>query len=145
MAPFQPAMGGRLIMFFLRMVIAASIAACTSTAVAILPSAAAVQAYGTLPVAPASSRFIQVTNLSNSGPGSFRAAITEVNTTSPGRLTLIRFAVHGTITLASQLPAISRKVTVDATAAPTHVSGGPPRGGIDCYSHPGPPFLSRSS
>jgi titin len=113
-------------MFVLRIFSAACIAACTSTAMTISLSAAAAQASGTLPVTSVSSRFIEVTNLNNSGPGSFRAAITEVNTTSPGRLTVISFAVHGTITLASQLPAISRKVTIDATAAPTHVSGGPP-------------------
>src|SRR5260370_14709474 len=145
MGPFQPAMGGRLIMFCVRMVIAASSAACTSTAVAILPGVAAAQASGTVPVASASSRFIQVTNVNNSGPGSFRAAIKEVNTTSPGRLTVISFAVHGTITLASQLPAISRKVTIDATAAPTHVSGGPPVVEIDCNAHGGLRFAAGSA
>ncbi len=108
-------------------------------------SAAAAQASGTLPVTSVSSRFIQVTNVNNSGPGSFRAAIKEVNTTSPGRLTVISFAVHGTITLASQLPAISRKVTVDATAAPTHVSGGPPVAEIDCNSHRGLRFAAGSA
>jgi parallel beta-helix repeat protein len=132
-------------MLFFRMVIAACIAACTSTAVAISPGVAAAQASGTLPLTSASSRFIKVTNLSNSGPGSFRAAIMEVNTTSPGRLTVISFAVHGTITLASQLPAISRKVTVDATSAPTHVSGGPPVVEINGNSHRGLRFAAGSA
>jgi parallel beta-helix repeat protein len=65
--------------------------------------------------------------------------------TSPGRLTVISFAVHGTITLASQLPAISRKVTVEATSAPTHVSGGPPVVELDCNSHRGLRFAVGSA
>ena len=69
----------------------------------------------------------------------------EVNTTSPGRLTVISFAVHGTITLTSQLPAISRTVTVEATSAPTHVSGGPPVVELDYNSHGGLRFAAGSA
>ena len=45
--------------------------------------------------------------------------------------------MHGTITLNSALPAISPEVAIDATTAPTHVSGGPPVVAIDCNRHPG--------
>ncbi len=51
-----------------------------------------------------------VTNLNNSGAGSLRQAITDANT-NPGADT-IKFAVSGTITLVSTLPAISDDLTV---------------------------------
>ncbi len=78
-----------------------------------------------------------VTNLNGSGAGSLRAAIMRANAGSPGRPAVIRFAVHGTITLASQLPALSRRVIIDATSAPTHVRGGPPVVEIDCNARGG--------
>ena len=54
------------------------------------------------------------------GSGSLRAAIDSANATSAGDSTLITFAVNGTITLASPLPAIVRTVEIDATSAPTY-------------------------
>jgi len=100
----------------------ACLAACTSAAVAI-PAGAAVQAPGM----PAARFFYLVTNLNNAGGGSLRQAILNVNANRPGaRLLLIRFSVHGVITLRSPLPAVTRSADIDATSAPTHVKGGPP-------------------
>jgi hypothetical protein len=81
-----------------------------------------------------------VTNLRSSGAGSLRAAITHADSGPPGRLTVIDFAVHGIITLAAPLPAISRKVAIDARSAPTYTSGGPPVVEIDCNTHAGLTF-----
>ncbi|HWB47756.1 MAG TPA: NosD domain-containing protein [Stellaceae bacterium] len=77
-----------------------------------------------------------VTNLNDSGAGSLRAAITAANADS-GSPTVIDFAVNGTITLASALPALTHPVTIDATTAPTHTSGGPPVVGIDFAGNSG--------
>ncbi|HWG62413.1 MAG TPA: hypothetical protein VG253_11945 [Streptosporangiaceae bacterium] len=49
-----------------------------------------------------------------------------------GRPTVIDFAVRGTITLKSQLPIITNKVTIDGRSAPTYRSGGPPVVEINC-------------
>lgn len=54
-----------------------------------------------------------VSNLNDSGAGSFRAALTEANAT-PGRDT-VDFSVSGTISLASALPAITDSVDIDGT------------------------------
>src|SRR5579863_7106354 len=83
-----------------------------------------------------------VGNLDDSGPGSLRAAITEANT-AVGSPT-IDFAVSGTITLASALPAISNQVTIDATTAPSYVSGGTPVVEIDCNNQSGLVFAAGS-
>ena len=42
------------------------------------------------------------------------------------------------------LPAIARKVTIDATSVPTHVSGGPPVVVLDCNGQPGLLFAAGS-
>ncbi len=80
---------------------------------------------------------ITVTSLSDAGAGSLRDAINIANAAPAGGSTRIRFSIRGTITLVSALPAIARKVTIDATTAPAHVSGGPPVVEIDCNGHPG--------
>jgi hypothetical protein len=103
---------------------AAGLIAGVSAAVAFPAAPALAQPYASH--APTYSQTITVTNLGNAGPGSLRAAISSANATSPGKSTLIVFNVHGTITLTSALPAIVRRVAIDATTAPTHVSGGPP-------------------
>ena len=59
-----------------------------------------------------------MTRLGNAGRGSLRAAINSANTSLPGRPVLIRFAVRGTITLASALPAVARNTTINGTTAP---------------------------
>ena len=117
---------------------AVSIAAGTSTAagasmapgrsIALAQPAAAVAAPapGTPGSGPVFSRSIIVTNLRSSGAGSLRAAIRRANAAPPATSTIVDFAVRGTITLASGLPAISRRVVIDATSAPGYVSGGPP-------------------
>ena len=66
-----------------------------------------------------------MTRLGNAGPGSLRAAITTANTSLPGRPTLIRFAVRGTITLSSALPAVARNTTINGATAPGYRHGAP--------------------
>ncbi len=130
-----------------RIVGPACIAACTWTAVA-LPAdaaAAAAQAPGTSTFTLVPARSIVVANLNNSGPGSLRAAIEDANAGPPGTPTVIGFSVNGIITLASSLPAISSNVTIDATSAPTFISGGPPVVEVDCNAHPGLRFEAGSA
>ena len=114
---------------------AAGLVAGVSAAV-VFPAGSAV-AQASIPHTPAYTRTFVVTSLNDLGPGSLRAAIDSANATSAGDSTLISFGVNGTITLASPLPAIARKVAIDATSAPTHVSGGPPVVALDFNGHPG--------
>jgi parallel beta-helix repeat protein len=85
-----------------------------------------------------------VSSLASSGPGSLRAAIARANA-APGTATAISFSVAGVITLASGLPAISRRVTIDATTAPGYAGGGPPVVEIDCNGHAGLMFAAGSA
>jgi hypothetical protein len=80
-----------------------------------------------------------VTNLSDSGAGSLREAITLANADS-GSPTLINFAVNGTITLDSALPALTHSTTIDATSESSHTSGGPPVVEINCNGKVGLTF-----
>jgi parallel beta-helix repeat protein len=122
------------------------IAACASTAVGASTAAGATAARAPRAhiLTSAASRSIAVTNLRNAGPGSLRAAIEAANAGSARTSTVIVFAVHGTISLASGLPAISRQVTIDGTSAPTYASGGPPVVEIDFNRHPGLQFAAGS-
>jgi len=120
--------------FMPRIAGAAVLVAGVSAAVAFPAGSAVAQASATR--TPAYTRTFVVTGLGNAGPGSLRAAINSANA-SAGDSTLISFAVNGTITLASPLPAIARKVAIDATSAPTYVSGGPPVVALDFNGHPG--------
>ena len=137
---FSPAM--RLVFSDKRIIrarrIAARIAGAVTgvSAVAAFAAGPAVAQASTLP-ASTSSQTLVVSTLSNDGPGSLRAAILAANSTPAGESTLISFGVNGTITLASRLPTIARTVTIDATSAPTHVSGGPPVVALDFNRHPG--------
>jgi parallel beta-helix repeat protein len=81
-----------------------------------------------------------VSNLHNSGAGSLRHAIMGANSDLSGTASVIDFSVNGSITLASALPAISRAVTIDATSAPTHTSGGPPVVELNCNFNAGLTF-----
>src|SRR6185437_13711440 len=74
-----------------------------------------------------------VTNLHDSGEGSLREAIVAAN--SAGSPSTIDFAVQGTITLCSDLPAIAKQVTIDGTTAPC--AGNAPVLAIDCNGHSG--------
>jgi parallel beta-helix repeat protein len=85
----------------------------------------------------ASTQTFVVTSLDNAGPGSLRAAILSANATSAGDSSLITFCVNGTIPLSGPLPTIARKVTIDGTSAPAHVSGGPPVVALDFNGQPG--------
>ena len=115
---------------------AAVLVAGVSAAVAFPAGSAMAQVSATRTPAPTQT----VTNLDDTGAGSLRAAIVSANATSAGDSTLISFAVNGTITLASPLPAIARTVEIDATSAPTYVSGGPPVVALDFNGHPGLQF-----
>ncbi len=84
-----------------------------------------------------STQTLVVSNLNDAGPGSLRAAILSANATPAGDSTLVTFCLNGTITLASPLPTIARNMTINATSAPTHVSGGPPVVALDFNGHPG--------
>ena len=94
---------------------------------------------------PAYSQTITVTSLSGNGTGSLRAAINSANAAPAGGATHIRFRVNGTINLSSRLPAIVRKVTIDATSAPAYVTGGPPVVALDFNWHPGLLFAPGSA
>ena len=122
--------------FMPRIAGAAVLVAGVSAAAAFPAGSAMAQVSATRTPAPTQT----VTNLDDTGPGSLRAAIDSANATSPGDSTLITFAVNGTITLASPLPAIARTVEIDATSAPTYVSGGPPVVALDFHRNPGLQF-----
>jgi parallel beta-helix repeat protein len=76
-----------------------------------------------------------VSNLQDSGSGSLRAAIIAAN--AAGGTSTITFQVDGTITLATDLPPITKGVTIDATSAPNHVTGGPPQVELNCNGNSG--------
>jgi parallel beta-helix repeat protein len=78
-----------------------------------------------------------VSSLNDAGPGSLRAAILAANASPAGNSTVITLCVNGTITLASALPTIARNMSINATTAPTYVSGGPPVVELDFNGHPG--------
>ena len=128
----------------LRIAAAAGIVGCTAAA-ATFAAGAAVASQAVVPTAVSPSwRIITVTSLADSGPGSLRAAIVRADAGLSTRSTAIHFTVHGIITLASWLPAISQKVVIDATTAPTYASGGPPVVEVDCNRRPGLRFAAGS-
>jgi hypothetical protein len=88
---------------------------------------------------------LTVTTLRDAGPGSLRAAIRRADARPPGTATAIRLAVVGTITLRSALPALTRPVTIDGTAAPGYRAGGAPRVAVDCAGHRGLRFVPGSA
>ena len=69
------------------------------------------------------SVFYVVSNTNDSGAGSLREAITSVNSSSSTQYSGITFSVAGVITLASDLPAITKKVLIDGGTAPGYVAG----------------------
>lgn len=69
------------------------------------------------------SVFYVVSNTNDSGAGSLRDAITAVNSASTSQYSGITFSVGGTITLLSDLPAITKKVLIDGGTAPGYVAG----------------------
>ncbi len=127
---------------------AARIAVGTSAASMILvisaiPAASAIPVASAGPAA-ASTLSVVVSAVSDSGPGSLRAAIATADASAPGTTTNISFSVAGTITLASALPAITGTVTVDGTSAPGYTAGGAPVVEIDCNDWAGLRFASGS-
>lgn len=77
---------------------------------------------------------VVVSNLNDSGAGSLRDAIEQVNAAGDPAST-ISFSVAGTITLSTDLPPIIRQVTIDGGTAPGFTAGGPPLVGIDADGH----------
>ncbi len=130
-----------------RMAGAAVIAVCTSVIAAAAPAAAASAAVVRVHESfrPDTPQPEVVSTLLDSGPGSLRAAITAANAAAAGTATDITFTVHGTITLASALPAITGEVTVDGTSAPTYVVGGSPVVEINCDDYAGLQFSAGSA
>jgi hypothetical protein len=118
-----------------RIAVAVSLMAGVSAAVAFTAGSGVAQA-ATCSVA-LSTQTLVVSNLNDAGPGSLRAAILSANATPAGGSSLITFCLNGTITLASPLPTIARNMTINATSAPSHVSGGPPVVALDFNGHPG--------
>jgi len=118
-----------------RIAVAVGLLAGVSAAIA-FPAGSAVAQAAALRT-PEYTRTLVVSSLNNAAPGSLRAAILTANATPAGGSTLINFSVNGTITLISALPTIARNVTINATSAPTHVSGGPPVVALDFNGHPG--------
>jgi parallel beta-helix repeat protein len=102
-------------------------------AVALIAGAVAAPALA----APRPDVVLTVSSLGSSGTGTLRAAIASANATPPGTQLSIKFSVHGTITLGSALPVITRTVAIDGTSAPTYASGGPPVVEIDFNGRPG--------
>ena len=62
---------------------------------------------------------VAVTTLNDAGTGSLRAAIQAVNARHAARAT-ITFVVGGTISLASDLPEVQTRVTIDGSSAPSY-------------------------
>ena len=78
---------------------------------------------GSSSAAATPSVYYTVTNTNDSGTGSLRDAITSVNASSTSQYSGITFSVAGVITLASDLPAITKKVLIDGGTAPGYVAG----------------------
>jgi hypothetical protein len=125
----------------------AAVTVCASVVTAAAPAAAAsaATARGHDGFRPDTTQSETVSTPSDSGAGSLRAAIDAANSAAAGTATDITFAVNGTITLASALPAITSKVIIDGTSAPTHVAGGAPVVEINCDGHAGLRFSAGSA
>ena len=124
---------------------AASVVLLASIGPAAAGARAPAQPPGRAAVAVAPARSVQVRNLHDAGPGSLRAAIATADASTPGITTEIRFAVAGTITLASSLPAVTRPVIIDARTAPGYHYNGPPVLEIDCNDWAGLRFAAGSA
>ncbi len=118
-------------------IVAAGCAALAAAAATAAPVAAAPPPAPVATAGPAATRTLVVRTVHSAGPGSLRAAIMAANARRPGSATRIVFAVRGTIRLARALPAVRRRVAIDATSAPGYHGGGPPVVAIDFRRHPG--------
>jgi hypothetical protein len=126
-----------------RIASAACVVTCASAAVASSTDASAATAQRASSATKAFPGHILVWNLRNAGEGSLRHAIEVANSASPGMSSFIDFAVSGTITLASPLPAISRRVTIDAQFGPG--SGPGPKIEINFNRHAGLRYAAGSA
>jgi hypothetical protein len=127
-----------------RKVLPRMVAAAVAVAGACVPVVPAFGAGGQARLMPAATQTIQVTSLADAGAGTLRAAIANADTSPPGTGTVISFAVAGVITLASQLPPVSSRVSIDGTSAPGYTSGGPPVVEVNCTGHGGLVFAAGS-
>src|SRR5437879_4871691 len=82
-----------------------------------------------------------VTNFNDSGAGSLRAAIDAANAEAPGSSNTIEFSGGGTITLASDLAAITNQTAIVASSTTV---GNAPTVGIDFNGHAGLVFAAGS-
>ncbi|HEX9066455.1 MAG TPA: NosD domain-containing protein [Streptosporangiaceae bacterium] len=112
--------------------IAVSVAVAASPA---SPAAPLTAQHGKPPV-----HLVLVRNTHDSGPGSLRAAISAANAGRRTSVTVIGFAVRGTIRLSSTLPAIVRHVIIDGRSAPGFRRGRSPVVEINCNRHGGLQF-----
>jgi parallel beta-helix repeat protein len=108
-------------------------------------TAAPAPAVARRPAAPPPDRSAIVRTLLDSGPGSLRAAIRAADAPPPGTITVIRFAVTGTITLRAALPAVTRQVIIDGTTAPGYRAGRAPLVAVNASGHPGLRFAAGSN
>ncbi len=115
----------------------AAVTGCAALAAAASTAAPAAAATPAAAAHPQVIRTLVVRTLHDAGPGSLRAAITVANGSGPHSATRIVFAVRGTIRLARALPAMHRRVAIDATSAPGYHGGGPPVVAINCRRHLG--------
>lgn len=83
-----------------------------------------------------------VSNLNDSGAGSLRAAMEGVNATASGVANTVSFTVTGTITLLSDLPALTRQAAI---VAGDGVTGSAPTVGIDFNGNAGLVFAAGSA
>ncbi|MDI1283032.1 MAG: right-handed parallel beta-helix repeat-containing protein [Reyranella sp.] len=83
-----------------------------------------------------------VTNLNDSGAGSLRAAILDANATAAGVVNTISFTVAGTITLSSDLPALT---AIAGIFAGNTATGNAPTVGIDFNGNGGLAFAAGSA
>src|SRR5215467_11063265 len=126
-----------------RIASAACIVTCASAAMASSTGASAATTQRASAATRAFPGHILVTNLRNAGQGSLRHAIQVANSASPGMSSFIDFAVSGTINLASSLPAISRRVTIDARFGPGNGPG--PKIEVNFNRHPGLRYAAGSA
>ncbi len=108
-----------------------------------IPAAPGLTSGTRVPYASLLGRSAIVTTLNDSGPGSLRVAIQSVNTHVGAGPSTITFSVRGTIRLATSLPAIRVRVSLDGTTAP-HYSGKGPAVEVDASRHDGLVFAPGS-
>ncbi|MGA8575207.1 MAG: hypothetical protein WB609_05875 [Candidatus Cybelea sp.] len=114
-----------------------------------IASGCASQGTAITPIPPASYQqgirpalVVIVSTTKDSGAGSLRAAITQVNAGHAAHA-VVTFSVRGVIRLASDLPEVARPLTIDGTSAPGYATR--PVVEIDANGHAGMTFADGSA